>query len=737
MRPGDLLRAGDLGAAAKLARRLLAEHPGDADAQHALALEALSLGTVSKAIEWLERSVASDPGNAWYWCNLAHARMQASADHAADAVGAIEASRNALKLNPGYAQASFNLGCALLAAGQYDEASAEFRNLVQRFPENADYVCALGDAQRNLGLWREASRHYRKALELDVDHVRAESNLGALLAGFGESEQARAHCMRAVRKAPDSWQAHHLLGRCHYQLEAFDEAMDAYANAFELHPGFTDLSVDIARVWQENGDLAEAYAWYQRALATSPDNVAARSGLASILLDQGQSVAALAVLAEIMETHGGDADLLRVHAQCLWSEGDADGAVSSLRAAQAAQPNNAALFALSGQILASAGRIESAHAEFATALNLNPRCAPALSGLASSQRGALEPDRARAMQELLENARLRDGAKATLHSGLAHYHDGLKDWRAAAEHMAMANACQWKHREKRGQAYDRDAFARRCERIRSVFSAVHFSRVAESGDGSLLPAFIVGMPRSGTTLTEQILARHPQVLGIGERNFAAQSFHSVRSRTRPCESDEDEELTLLDMVDRLDIGSLRSIAARYLSQLEALATSQGKPMASRIVDKMPDNYSLVGWIATLFPNARIIHCRRDLRDVALSCWMTQFGKIPWASRWPDLLHRITQYQALMQHWREVLPGRFIEVDYETTVNNQEAESRRMIDWLGLPWDPACLEHYAGEGLVRTASITQVRQPIYTRSVARWEHYLPHIPELGAIYAAGP
>lgn len=732
MKPGDLLRAGDLEGSARLARTLLATRSANADAQHALGVEALSRGAFREALDWLEQSVVGDPANAWYWCNLAHARMQASPDHAADAAGAIKASQRALSLNPDYAQARYNLGCGLLASNRYEDASAEFRSLVQRFPENADYVCALADSRRGLGLWREAARYYRQALELDADHVRAESNLGALLAGFGESEQARSCCLRAVAKAPHSWQAHHLLGRCHYQLEAFDEAMDAFANAFELNPDFADLNIDIARLWQENGDLAEAATWYQRALTFAQDDPTARAGLASILLDQGHSTAALSVLADIVETHAGNADVLRVHAQCLWSEGDADAAIAQLRVAQAAQPNNASLFALSGQILASAGKVEAAHAEYTAALELNPRCASALSGLASSKRGSLDAERATAMLELLERPRLRDGARAMLHSGLAYYHDGRKEWRIAAEHMASANACQWRHREKRGQVYEPEAFARRCARLREVFDANHFSRVDGLGDDSALPAFIVGMPRSGTTLTEQILARHPQVHGIGERNFAALSMNSLRTQAKTAESGDDEELAALDRIPLVDERTIRSIAPRYRSQLHALASVQGKPQACRVVDKMPDNYNLVGWIATLFPNARIIHCRRDLRDVALSCWMTQFGKISWASRWSDLLHRIGEYQVLMQHWREVLPGRFIEVDYEAMVSDQESESRRLIDWLGLPWDPICLEHYAGEGLVRTASITQVRQPIYTRSVARWEHYLPYIPELGAI-----
>jgi tetratricopeptide (TPR) repeat protein len=730
MKPGDLLRSGDLNAAASLARELLVSDPHNADALHTLGVHALSSGAIDAACAHLESATSHAPESAWYWCNLGHARLQQAKNGQADFDASIRASRRALELNPDYAQARYNLACALLESDQLDEATRHFRHLAKRYPEQADYACALGDAERQGGHWHVAMRHYRRALENDADHVRAESNLGALLAAFGDAEKALTHCRRAVERAPQSWQAHRLLGRCLVQNESFDEAMHAYADAFELQHDSTELCVDIARVWQENGDLGEAASWYQRALGIAVNDPAARAGLASILLDQGHSARALGVLNEIIEASQDNVEALKVHAQCLWQEGDAETAMAELRKAQALQPQNATLYALSGQILASSGQVEQAHAEHLRALELNPRSIPALSGLASSQKGSLDPAHSQSMNRLLEKPQLRDGASASLHAGLAQVHDGLKDWQTAATHMAAANASQWRQREKRDQAYDRDDHARRCAKIRMVFSTEFLARHRARANPSEQPVFIVGMPRSGTTLTEQILARHTQVLGIGERNFVAQSLQALgaSSARRQDETAPDP----LNLLDTLDDTSLERVARLYLDELEGLKRSLGKPDARRVVDKMPDNYSLLGWIATLFPKARIIHCRRDLRDVALSCWLTQFGKIQWASRWPDLLHRIEHYQDLMQHWRTVLPGRFIEVDYEAMVTDQETQSRRLVDWLGLEWDPACLEHYAGDSLVRTASITQVRQPIYTRSVARWKAYLPWIPELGEI-----
>ena len=156
-------------------------------------------------------------------------------------------------------------------------------------------------------------------------------------------------------------------------------------------------------------------------------------------------------------------------------------------------------------------------------------------------------------------------------------------------------------------------------------------------------------------------------------------------------------------------------------QLTRLTDAAGRKCL-RIVDKMPDNYQILGWIATLFPNARVIHCRRDVRDVALSCWSTQFERIRWSNNWDHLAERILDYQRIMAHYERVLPIDIFPLDYEALVQNQEPTCRRLLDYVGLTWDPACLNFHQTDRIVRTASVTQVRQPIYSSSIGRWQHY---------------
>jgi hypothetical protein len=224
---------------------------------------------------------------------------------------------------------------------------------------------------------------------------------------------------------------------------------------------------------------------------------------------------------------------------------------------------------------------------------------------------------------------------------------------------------------------------------------------------SELPVFVVGLPRSGTTLVEQILASHSKVFGAGEVPLAGESLAALGGPGADS----------LEGLRRLDHQTARQLSARHLERLR-----QFHPAALRIVDKMPENYFSLGLLAVLFPRAKFIHCRRDLRDVAVSCWMTHFRKVRWANDQEHIASRFLQYQRIMEHWRSVLPIPLLEVDYEETVADLEGVARKLVAWCGLEWEPGCLEFHRAKRAVRTASAVQVRQPVFRTSVGRWKHY---------------
>ncbi len=711
-----LLESGDVEGAEQQARCLVASCPDDSGAQYVLGLVHLLKGDAAGSLPILENARIEQPDNAVLICNLGVACHKSG--QLDDAIRYLE---KALELDPDYKDARYNLGCVLLAHGMGHEALVHFSRLVQLYPGDANYICAQADAYRDTREWKKAVNLYREAVEINAQLERAHVNVGLILLQLGYIEEALSHCQTAIELNPRRPATHKYLGDALVASERLEDAMDSYADAYELKPDWAELCVAIGDVWFETGSFSEASAWYQKALDIEAENTTALCGMAKIVQESGNSAQACEMLDSLAEKAPDNMDVRIAYCEALWSDGDAPGAIDQIRHALALQPQRVGLLARSGQIHASSGDVDSALREYSRALEQNPYCVPALSGLATTQRGKLEPEYVTTMEKLLGNDKLKSGALATLHSGLAHYYDAVKQFKKASEHMETANSMQWDFRTKRGWAYSPGQYEDYISELIETFDADYFNALENVGSSDETPVFVVAMPRSGTTLTEQILARHPAVLGIGERNFATQAFNGYLS--------ECEGRSIKQRLSGKRGRAITSLAVRYVDVLRNLANKAGQPDALRVVDKMPDNYSMLGWILTLFPKAKIIHARRDSRDVALSCWMTQFGSIRWACHTEHLVSRIHQYQRIMGHWRQVIPDRFIEINYEDLVANQEEESRRLVEWIGLDWDPICLEFYDSDRLVRTASITQVRQPIYRRSVARWKAYEPYIDSL--------
>ncbi len=352
------------------------------------------------------------------------------------------------------------------------------------------------------------------------------------------------------------------------------------------------------------------------------------------------------------------------------------------------------------------------------------------------QRRLLEEDPASSGQR-----ELTDAQRFLLHFGLAQVLDARGEYAEAAEHLERGNALQLAWWRNRGQEYDPKKHELFVTRMIEACTPDFFQRVRGFGLESELPVFIVGLPRSGTTLSEQILASHGRVFGAGEIHLASDTMAALGGQTvrqafqpdivRQVDHDHDHEYMVPDIVPdivpdpepsieglrHLDRATAQRLASQHLERLRAIS-----PAALRIVNKMLDNYLYLGLLACLFPRAKFIHCRRDLRDVAVSCWMTTFGEVRWANDQQHIASRFHQYRRLMEHWRKVLPVPLLEVDYEETVTDLEGVARRLVAWCGLEWEPKCLEFHQTKRPVNTASVVQVRQPVYKTSLGRWKHY---------------
>lgn len=472
------------------------------------------------------------------------------------------------------------------------------------------------------------------------------------------------------------------------------------------------------------GIVDEATGRYEQILEIDPHNVLFHCRLAEALLDQGrhdEADARIQIAARIdpdsREPHLSRATLLEEQEQF-------DEALASLHEANRLNPDSAHVLARIGNISQSLGRKDEARDAFRAALQINPQSAGACSGLAVHFKNEITPDEEQIMQSQTGARGLADPQRAALHCGLAHVLDRRGDFAGAAEHACRSNELILAEQRRTGRSYDADAHAAYIGDLIGAFSCEYFQQNDFAGRGlqEQTPVFIVGMPRSGTTLTEQILASHPQIHGAGELRDVGASWNSLGGRIR-------DDLTAAETVNAFGLtdhywNSVGRIAEEHVKRLR-----ERNADAHRIVDKMPDNYQQLGWIASMFPQSRIIHCRRDVRDIAVSCWITNFKAIQWSSTVDDLASRIEQYHRIMDHWLSVLPVDVLKVDYEVTVTDVEGTARRLIDHLGLEWDPACIAFHRTNRPVRTASVSQVREPVYTRSAGRWKNYQNDLGEL--------
>lgn len=712
------LSEGKVSEAKVMLDELIKKAAHDHNTQYAQAIFFLVTAEPDKSIPLLELLSQKFPKDLSILSNLGNAYLKCE-----EFEKAILCLTQAVKIDKKHLSTNYNLACALIKTGKGVQALKILDQLTKENNE-AKYVSAKGDAFRALGDWRKAVQFYEKALLVDESYAPAHLNLTPLMHYLGLLEKGLEHGKLAIKYNPANPVCYSNLGDILVTLERFEEAMDVYADGYEVNQNFRPLLASIGKSWLIQGEVDEAASWFHKIIELDKDDLNGIAGLASVLKEKGDSEGAL----NLLEPHIDDAkehiDFLSTLADAYWDEGDAESAIKVLYDLKKLQPQRAAILARIGQVYASSGEMEQAKAAFQDALEQNPRCVPAINGMATNLRDKCNESIIQTANDMLKQSDLSVGQVASLTNALSYYYDGLKQPELAAEYMSRANKNHWEKQTQRGWQYNPQEYHQLISDLIRGFDENFFKKhYGKVGNTEIVPVFIVGMPRSGTTLTEQILGRHSQVLGIGERPYVNRSFgvfnHSLKAHG----------ISLKEGLYDISPDFIDEINNEYLSVLDSLVKKSGETNIVRVVDKMPDNYSLLGWIVSLFPNAKIIHCRRDVCDVALSQWQTQFGAIRWANHQEHIVERFREYQRIMQHWREVLPVKILEIDYEFTTSNQEEVSRQMFEWIGLDWEEECLKFYESDRLVRTASISQVRKPIYRTSVKKWKQYEPYLGDL--------
>ena len=666
--------AGQADQAEMFCQQVLAVWPGQADAMHLLALMAHAYGNPDLAIEHLRKACQSPRAQPVYFSNLAEMCRQRGL--LADGE---QAGRRAVTLAPQMSAAWNNLGIILQEVGKLEESRQCLQRVLELDPDNAQAHNNLGNTCKRLGLLEEAEQYWSRAIALHPEYAEAFSNLANLLTDRAEYDRAREMARRAL----------------------------------EINPRLADAYVNLAGAESASHRYTEALRWLRSLLSFAPDHAVGLAALAQTLKQLDEPEAAVEAARRAVAIAPLNAEAHNALGIALQACGQAEAAIAAFdRAAtlpgikrEEALLNRVSLHLENGDVALAETQLTEVLAEY-------PRSSTAWFNLAtqtSSKLDAAAIEQLRAMVDPAGGLSYTD--RMLLNFGLGKALMDAGDSEAAFRYLDEGN------RLKRATlSYDADGVSAWMRQIAEAFPAGDYSAVSDPTTPQ--PVFVLGMPRSGTTLVEQILASHPAVHGAGELQF----IQRLVGEAGPFPAASAD----------LPSDKRGALGAAYLAKVRPLAAGR-----AFVVDKMPANFVYIGLIRQILPQARIVHCRRDAADTCLSCYIQLFqGEQSFTYNQTELGRFHRDYQTLMAHWdASAQPSHFLNVDYEAVVDDLETEARRLIAFLGLPWDPACLEFYRTRRPIRTASVAQVRKPIYRGSAGRWRKHEAQLQPLLA--ALGP
>jgi tetratricopeptide (TPR) repeat protein len=630
----------------------------------------------------------------------AHSNLGAALRRAGEQPAALESFQRALQLSPNFPDALLNAGDLLFAGGQLQQATILYTRALRGNPRWILAQVNLGNAQYEQGDFPAAAESYRAALKITPDDAMIHANLGNALLQLGRAEEALRHGHQAVELDPGLAEAHNILGLAHAARGEFDQAVSCYRAALAHDPNYVDALNNLGNALRDLGERRESIRQYSRAIELDSQRADSHCNLGNVYFEMqrleeavASYLTALALRPDYRAAHLSLAMALRML-------GRATEAETSCRAALAIDPNYVEAIALLGELRADMGQFEQAHALFQRAIAVKPDFPFVYFNVAMHRKMTLGDTEWLANTHALLSQRLPLRHEISLRYARGKYFDDIKHYDEAFANYQRANELT----KRGGLHYDAAKLSLHVDKIIAGFDAASIARFQALGDASERPVFIVGMPRSGTSLAEQILASHPQVFGAGELQYWDNALSTHQTAVQPGGDAE---------------SSVPRIAADYLQRLAGWSGD-----AQRVVDKMPPNFMNLGLIHSVFPHARIIHMRRHPIDTCLSIYFQYFlNTHPYSNDLANLAHYYGEYLRIMDHWRRTLPAAaLLEVRYEDLIGDQEAWSRRMIEFIGLPWDARCLDFHETSRVVLTASKWQVRQKVHSNSAGRWRNY---------------
>jgi tetratricopeptide (TPR) repeat protein len=571
------------------------------------------------------------------------------------------------------------------------------------FPRSGGDVRTLlqhGLAAQRAGQLAPAEQAFRAALKVDRNYAEAHGYLAAVLT----AQRRFADALEAVKRAialDERNPAHHVTkGNLHFAQQQFAAARTAFEKAQKLAPRDASIAFNVGVAAEKLADSVAACAAYERAIELDPRAARAMHNLAMLHLAALRFADAERVLARALEVAPGLAELWNAAGNLARAQNDAQRAVECYEKAIAIAPRLAGLRLNLGQVLREAGRPDEAVRAYESALQVDPNFSAARIPLCITKHFDAPDDSVRWLEEMAKDPARAGIPEDELFFAVSKVRGELGDDEGSFQALVRGNAAR-----RRTIRWSIDEARARFEAQKRRFDRATIERLRGRGDPDATMIFVLGMPRSNTSLTEQILASHPRVFGAGE-------LVEMETAVRAHPALSDPELPL-------DEATLRAAAAAYLAAVRPLGAGR-----ERIVDKCPGNFVHLGAIATMLPNAKVVHCIREARDNCWSIFRQSFaGDQPFAYDLRELGAYYRLYEDLMAHWRDVLgPAAFLDLHYEALLDDFEPQVRRLLEFVGLEWDARCLEFHRTERIVRTASMLQVKQPLFRSSLAAWRRH---------------
>ena len=703
---------------------VLNSDPNHAEANHRFGILSIQLGEIENSLIFLQTAINVNPNIHEYWVPFIDALIRldrfSDAEIVLDQAGSIGhdqeifnklyhnlkakkfANQEAAGLKLDDADAYNSKGVALKNQGKSDEALAAFKKAISIEPDCADALNNMGILIQEQGKLGEAIETYKKALAIKPENAEAYLNMGNALQEQGKLEEAIEAYKKALAIKPDFAKAYYNMGSALHEGRKLDLAVDAYKKFLSIEPYFADAYNNMGSALQEQGKLEEALEVYRKAISINPNFADVYYNIGGALHEQGKLDKAIEVYKKAISIKPDFAELYVNMGVTLQEQGKLEKAIKAYNKALSIKPDFADACLNIGIIRKEQGKVEEAIEAYKNALTIKPNHAVAHRHLSTVKQYTIMDEHFYRIEELYKQENLSDVERCHLDFALAKVYEDIGLLDKAFRHLSSGNFLR-----KKELKYSIDQDKNLFKRLKKAQPyQLNNSVIRDDNFNSPKPIFILGMPRSGTTLIEQIISSHSMVTGAGELRYVSLYGSKIATGAR------DKKPT-----------AIFEFRTKYLSELSKIANRQ-----HFVTDKTPQNFRFIPLICAAFPEAKIIHVQRN---AAATCWsnykkyFTSEG-LGYSFDLHDIVLYYKMYTNLMDLWQSYYGDRIYDLNYENLTTDQENETKRLIKNLGLDWEEECLSPHDNKRIVRTASQQQVRKQVYQGSSKAWREYKPYL-----------